>query len=246
MDGATERARGTASAGGRGGAARPGARPGPRRGAAVLAALMLAAFTFNTAENLPIGLLELISADLRVPVSSVGLLITGYGVTVAVASVPLAHGLRAVPRRHVLTGVLAALVVSSLVAAVARSYGLLLAARLVTALAQALFRAVMGPVAVGLFPPRSERHRGPAGPLPRRRAGHRDGHPGGGHARPVRGRRPTGAGGGVTRADGRRARPGVHDHPERDAALRPRTHGPRPRSELRLLLHRHRGGRSAA
>ncbi|MCG7525582.1 MFS transporter [Streptomyces sp. OfavH-34-F] len=114
---------------------------------------MLAAFTFNTAENLPIGLLELISEDLRVSVSSVGLLITGYGVTVAVASVPLAHGLRAVPRRHVLTGVLAALVVSSLVAAVARSYGLLLAARLVTALAQALFWAVMGPVAVGLFPP---------------------------------------------------------------------------------------------
>ncbi|MFJ4499131.1 MFS transporter [Streptomyces sp. NPDC088864] len=114
---------------------------------------MLAAFTFNTAENLPIGLLELISDDLRVSVSSVGLLITGYGVTVAVASVPLAHGLRAVPRRHVLTGVLAALVVSSLVAAVARSYGLLLASRLVTALAQALFWAVMGPVAVGLFPP---------------------------------------------------------------------------------------------
>ncbi|MFF5335208.1 MFS transporter [Streptomyces sp. NPDC013181] len=114
---------------------------------------MLAAFTFNTAENLPIGLLELISEDLRVSVSSVGLLITGYGVTVAVASVPLAHGLRTVPRRHVLTGVLAALVVSSLVAAVARSYGLLLASRLVTALAQALFWAVMGPVAVGLFPP---------------------------------------------------------------------------------------------
>ncbi|WP_104630599.1 MFS transporter [Streptomyces sp. MH60] len=114
---------------------------------------MLAAFTFNTAENLPVGLLELMSESLRVSVAAVGLLVTGYGVTVAVASVPLAHVVRAVPRRHVLTGLLAALVVSSLVAALATSYWLLLVARLLTALAQALFWAVLGPVAVGLFPP---------------------------------------------------------------------------------------------
>ncbi|MEV5431976.1 MFS transporter [Streptomyces sp. NPDC052701] len=114
---------------------------------------MLAAFTFNTAENLPIGLLELISDGLRAPVPAVGLLVTGYGLTVAVASLPLTHVVRAVPRRHVLTGLLAALVVSSLVAALATSYPLLLVARLVTALAQALFWAVAGPVAVGLFAP---------------------------------------------------------------------------------------------
>ncbi|WP_318216429.1 MFS transporter [Streptomyces sp. SCL15-6] len=114
---------------------------------------MLAAFTFNTAENLPIGLLELIADSLSVSVSAVGLLVTGYGVTVAVASLPLAHVMRAVPRRHVLTGLLAALVVSSLVAALATSYWVLLGARLLTALAQALFWAVMGPVAVGLFAP---------------------------------------------------------------------------------------------
>ncbi|MFJ1927033.1 MULTISPECIES: MFS transporter [unclassified Streptomyces] len=114
---------------------------------------MLAAFTFNTAENLPIGLLELIAEDLHVSLPSVGYLVTGYGATVAVASLPLAHFTRTLPRRQVLTALLAALVVSSLVAAVAGSYGPLLAARLLTALAQALFWAVMGPVAVGLFRP---------------------------------------------------------------------------------------------
>ncbi|MFD7663713.1 MFS transporter [Streptomyces sp. NPDC059788] len=123
------------------------------RGPAVLRALLLAAFAFNTAENLPIGLLELISEGLRVPVPAVGYLVTGYGVTVAVASLPLTHLTRTVPRRHLLTGLLAALAVSSLVAASATSYWLLLAARLLTALAQALFWAVLGPVAVGLFPP---------------------------------------------------------------------------------------------
>lgn len=119
----------------------------------MLAALMLAAFTFNTAENLPVGLLELIAGGLHVSLPSVGYLVTGYGVTVAVASLPLAHFTRTLPRRHVLTGLLAALVASSLVAAMAGSYGTLLAARLFTALAQALFWAVMGPVAVGLFRP---------------------------------------------------------------------------------------------
>ncbi|MFJ8082469.1 MFS transporter [Streptomyces sp. NPDC096205] len=112
---------------------------------------MLGAFTLNTAESLPVGLLERISDSLRVSEAAVGLLVTGYAVTVAVASVPLAHAVRQVPRRQVLVGLLAALVVAGLVAALATSYGLLLAARLLTALAQALFWAVMGPVAVGLF-----------------------------------------------------------------------------------------------
>ncbi|WP_406229267.1 MFS transporter [Streptomyces anthocyanicus] len=114
---------------------------------------MLAAFTFNTAENLPIGLLEPIAESFQVSLSAVGLLVTGYGVTVALASVPLAHVTRSIPRRHVLTGLLTALVLSSLVASLAPSYWLLLAARLLTALVQALFWAVMGPVAVGLFAP---------------------------------------------------------------------------------------------
>ncbi|WP_336216927.1 MFS transporter [Nonomuraea sp. LPB2021202275-12-8] len=129
-------------------------RPAPWHRLAVLGALMLAALTFNTAENLPVGLLVLISEDLQVPLSAVGLLVTGYGVTVAIASVPIAHVVRSAPRRYVLAGLLTALVVSSLIAALATSYWMLFVARLLTALAQALFWAVMGPVAVGLFAPK--------------------------------------------------------------------------------------------
>ncbi|MGW2835443.1 MFS transporter [Streptomyces sp. NPDC001286] len=149
MDGVAEGARRAGT--GRAGAFVP--RPSAWRGAPVPAALLPAAFTFNTAENLPVGLLEPISRDLGVSVSAVGLLVTGYGRTVAVASLPLAHGVRTVPRRHVLTGVLGALAVSSAAAALATSYRVLLAARLLTAVAPALFWAVMGPVAVGLFAP---------------------------------------------------------------------------------------------
>lgn len=129
-------------------------RPAAWRRAAVVAALMLAAFTFNTTENLPVGLLALVADDLRVSITAVGVLVTGYGLTVAVVSLPLAHVSRSVPRRHLLAGLLGVLAVASWVSALgAVSYGQLLAARVATAVAQALFWAVMGPVAVGLFPP---------------------------------------------------------------------------------------------
>lgn len=129
-------------------------RLGTGRRAAVVAALMLAAFTFNTIENLPVGLLPLIADDLGVPLAAVGLLVTGYGLTVAVVSLPLAHATRAVPRRYLMSGLLGLLVATSWLPALGQvSYGSLLTARVVTAAAQALFWAVMGPVAVGLFPP---------------------------------------------------------------------------------------------
>lgn len=129
-------------------------RPAAWRRGAVVAALMLAAFTFNTAENLPLGLLSLMAADLHVPLGTVGALVTGYGLTVAVVSLPAARLTRSVPRRYLLAAILGLLAAASWISALQGvSYGLLLAARLVTALAQAAFWVLMGPVAVGLFPP---------------------------------------------------------------------------------------------
>ncbi|MEU6307248.1 MFS transporter [Streptomyces chartreusis] len=131
-----------------------GTGPAPWRRAGVVAALMLAAFTFNTTENLPVGLLALMADDLRVSLAAVGALVTGYGLTVALASLPLAQATRSVPRRYLLAGILGLLAVASWASALGGvSYGVLLVARVVTALAQAVFWSVMGPVAVGLFPP---------------------------------------------------------------------------------------------
>ncbi|WP_327667837.1 MFS transporter [Streptomyces sp. NBC_00485] len=129
-------------------------RPAAWRRSAVVAALMLAAFTFNTAENLPTGLLSLMAADLRVSPTAVGALVTGYGPTVAVVSLPAARLTRSVPRRYLLAGLLGLLAAASWVSALGSiSYALVLAARVGTALAQASFWVLMGPVAVGLFPP---------------------------------------------------------------------------------------------
>jgi MFS transporter, DHA1 family, inner membrane transport protein len=119
-----------------------------------LLALALAAFAYVTTETLPIGLLLLITADLDVSPSTAGLLVTYYGLVVVAASVPLTHLTRRVPRRLLLSGVLAVFVITSWVSAAASSYRMLLSARVVTALSQALFWSVVVPTAAGLFPPR--------------------------------------------------------------------------------------------
>jgi DHA1 family inner membrane transport protein len=121
---------------------------------AALLALAVAAFTYVTAETLPIGLLLLMTADLDVAPSAVGLLVTYYGLVVVVASLPLTHVTRRVPRRQLLASLLAVSVLATWVSAAASSYWVLLAARVVTALSQALFWSIVVPTAAGLFPPR--------------------------------------------------------------------------------------------
>jgi MFS transporter, DHA1 family, inner membrane transport protein len=127
---------------------------GTARAVGALLALAVSTFVYVTAETLPIGLLLPISADLGVSPSAAGLLVTWYGLVVVVASLPLTQLTRRVPRRPLLSGLLAVFVLATWVSAAASSYRMLLGARVVTALSQALFWAVVVPTAAGLFPPR--------------------------------------------------------------------------------------------
>jgi DHA1 family inner membrane transport protein len=126
----------------------------PVAAVAALAALGGAALCFVTGESLPVGLLPQLSAGLGVSISTVGLLVTIYAVVVVTVSAPLTHLTRGVPRRPLLTGLLATFALGTLAAAAAPSYGWLVAARVVTALAQAIFWSIVAVVAVGLFPAR--------------------------------------------------------------------------------------------
>lgn len=101
---------------------------------------------------MPVGLLPLISKDLGVSLADTGMLVTGYGLTVAIVSVPLAYATRRVPRRLLLSVLLGVFVLATLVSAAAESYLFLLGARVIVALSQAVFWAVVGPVSAGLFP----------------------------------------------------------------------------------------------
>jgi MFS transporter, DHA1 family, inner membrane transport protein len=118
-----------------------------------LAAFALSAFIFVTTETLPIGLLPQMAGDLHVPESSVGLLVTAYGFVVVVATLPLTRLTHRWPRRRLITVLLGIFVVATAASAAAPGYPLLLAARVATALSQAVFWAVVTPAAAALFPP---------------------------------------------------------------------------------------------
>jgi DHA1 family inner membrane transport protein len=132
--------------------------------AAVLAvaAVGTAAFCFVTGENLPVGLLPQISAGLHSSLSATGLLVTVYAGVVVLASAPLTHLTHRIPRRLLLSGLLGIFVLGTLGAAVAPSYGWLVAARAITALSQAVYWSVAAVTAAGLFKP-TERARAVAG-----------------------------------------------------------------------------------
>jgi DHA1 family inner membrane transport protein len=116
-----------------------------------LLALAAAAFCYVATETMPIGILTLIAGDLGVSPPAVGLLITGYAVTVAVITIPLTYATRRVPRRRLMIVLLAALVVANLLSAAAPTYPVLLVARLFAAVSQAIFWAVVAPVVAAMF-----------------------------------------------------------------------------------------------
>ncbi|MEV0898289.1 MFS transporter [Actinoplanes sp. NPDC049802] len=116
-----------------------------------MSALAASAFCYVATETMPIGLLSLIADDLGVSRAAVGLLITGYAVTVAIVTIPLTYGTRNVPRRRLLVVLLLALTAANLLSALAPTYGVLLAARLGAALSQAIFWAVVAPVVAAMF-----------------------------------------------------------------------------------------------
>jgi DHA1 family inner membrane transport protein len=116
-----------------------------------LLALAAAAFCYVATETMPIGILTLVSRDLGVPPQAVGFLITGYAVTVAVVTIPLTYVTRNVPRRRLMIVLVAVLVLANLLSAASPSYPFLLGARLLAALSQAIFWAVVAPVVAAMF-----------------------------------------------------------------------------------------------
>ncbi len=124
-----------------------------RRAAWALVALAVGAFTYVTAEVLPIGLLTVMAADLDRSPSETGLLVTGYAAVVVLASLPLTRLTQRVPRRRLLTVTLGVFVAGMLLTAVAPNYPVLLGGRLLVAATQALFWSVATPAAAAMFPP---------------------------------------------------------------------------------------------
>lgn len=122
-----------------------------RRAVAALLAMAMGAFCFVAMETFPVGLLPLIADSYHISLSNAGMLVTGYGLTVAVMTLPLAYLTRRVRRRLLLSVLLAVFVLATLGSGLAPTYPILVGARVVVALSQSVFWAVVGPAAASLF-----------------------------------------------------------------------------------------------
>ena len=100
--------------------------------------------TFRDIETLPIGLLPQIAGGVHVSGSSVGLLVTAYGLVVVIATIPLTRLTHGWSRRRLLTGLILTATVATAISALAPAYPTLLAGRLLAALSQAVFWAKIG------------------------------------------------------------------------------------------------------
>lgn len=116
--------------------------------------LTVLVFCSVTIEFLPTGLLPEIAQDLGVTESQVGLLVTVFAGTVVLSAAPLATLTRRFPRKTLVLVVLLVFVLASIFTALAPTYPLLVAARVLNGLAHGLFWAVVGAYSAHLVPSR--------------------------------------------------------------------------------------------
>lgn len=118
-----------------------------------LYALTVGAFGIGVTEFVIMGLLIQVASDLGVSIPTAGLLMTGYALGVFVGAPILTILTRRLPRKTTLLVLMAIFTLGNILAAVAPTYGILMGARLVTALAHGTFFGVGSLVAVSLVSP---------------------------------------------------------------------------------------------
>ncbi|HEY4162074.1 MAG TPA: MFS transporter, partial [Dongiaceae bacterium] len=118
-----------------------------------LLALAAASFGIGTTEFVIMGLLPDVARDLSVSIPRAGLLVTGYALGVTFGGPVLALATAKADRRHALLFLIGIFILGNLLCAVAPGYGLLMAARVVTAICHGTFFGLGAVVAAGIVPP---------------------------------------------------------------------------------------------
>ncbi|OIH93669.1 MFS transporter [Curtobacterium sp. MCBA15_001] len=119
-----------------------------------IAVLGLATFFAITTELMPVGLLGTMSTDLGVTESTMGVVITVYAAAVALLALPLTSLTARLPRKGVLVATLVGYTMSNLMVALAPSFAVVCAGRVVGGVAHALFFSVASAYATRIVPPR--------------------------------------------------------------------------------------------
>ncbi|MFC0709952.1 MFS transporter [Azorhizophilus paspali] len=115
-------------------------------------ALAVTAFAIGVAEFIVVGVLPAIAEDLGVPLARAGGLVGLYALALAVGTPIVVLALARLPRKPLLLGLVAVFLAGNLLSALAASYELLLAGRILTAVAHGSFFAIGATVAARLAP----------------------------------------------------------------------------------------------
>jgi DHA1 family inner membrane transport protein len=124
-----------------------------RAGRLPLLALAMASFGIGTTEFVIMGLLPDVAGDLGVSIPRAGLLVSGYALGVTIGAPILAVATARLERRRALLLLIAIFILGNLLCALAPSYGLLMAARIVTALCHGAFFGLGAVVASAVVAP---------------------------------------------------------------------------------------------
>lgn len=112
------------------------------------------AFVIVTTELAPIGLLSPLATEFGQSEGRVGLIVTAYAWIAALAALLSAMFLGRVPRKPLLVGLMLILTVSCTIATFSEQFSTLLGARMIGALAQGAFWAMIGSIGAQLVPAR--------------------------------------------------------------------------------------------
>lgn len=117
-----------------------------------LLALAAGAFGIGVTEFAPMGLLNIMAADLDVSIPAAGLLVSAYAFGVVLGAPLMTLTTGRVPRRTLLIGLMAVFTLGNLLSALSTGYEMLLVSRVITSLNHGAFFGVGSVVAAGLVP----------------------------------------------------------------------------------------------
>ncbi|MEH7109309.1 MFS transporter [Bacillus sp. JJ1764] len=123
-----------------------------KRSTFALLALATSAFAIGTTEFISVGLLPLIAGDLNVPVTTAGLTVSLYALGVTFGAPVLTSITSSMSRKALLLWIMIIFILGNSLAASATSIGVLLAARIISALSHGVFMSIGSTIAADLVP----------------------------------------------------------------------------------------------
>lgn len=117
-----------------------------------LLALAISAFAIGTTEFISVGLLPLIANDLEIPVTTAGLTVSLYALGITIGAPILTSLTSSMSRKSLLLWIMVIFIIGNGLAASATSIGVLLVARVISALSHGIFMSIGSTIAADLVP----------------------------------------------------------------------------------------------